>query len=155
MSIIMDVKLVNFDRIFLDLSWCWTNDEEIRKLIDAPIIHKYEQEKWFDSLKYREDYLIYGIEFEGIPIGVAGLKRINDDSAYVYWYIGEKDYWGKKIGQIIAKEISFKAKEKNINTLYGEVKYFNIRSINLFFKEGYKIISFEKTTGFYIMEKKI
>lgn len=151
----MKIDLVNFDETFLALSWTWTNDEEIRKLIDGSVITKEEQERWFNNLKNRSDYKVFGIEFDGKPIGVAGLKRIVDQTAHVFWYIGEKNLHGKGLGTMIAKGITEKAKQLKIKTLFGEPKVFNFRSTNLLFKEGYKIIDYYEETSLFLMKKEL
>lgn len=70
----MNIKLVNYSKIFLELSWDWLSDPEIRVLTNTPIFTKNEQRKWFDSLKNRKDYIIWGIQVDNTPIGACGLK---------------------------------------------------------------------------------
>ena len=147
------MKLVEFDNKYFSKSWDWLNDEEVKKLTNTPDFTKESQLKWFNSLKSNKEYRIWGVEIEGLAVGCAGLKRITDKDACVFWYIGEKQSWGKGIGTKIANEISKKAKELNLEFLYGEPLLENIKSINLLFKEGYKISEFHK--DYYIMIKPI
>ncbi len=151
----MKIEFVEFDENILSLSWEWLNDEETKYLTNASTITKEEQLEWFKNLKQRNEYIIWGITADNIPIGAAGFKRIINDTAHVFWYIGEKIYWGKGIGELIAKMISQKGKELGFKILFGEPIIENYRSINLLFKEGYKIIDLNKEKGFYILKKNI
>jgi len=151
----MKINLVSFDRNFLNLSWEWMKDKDLVSQINGTQVTKLEQEEWFEKLKDRTDYLIFGIEVDGVPIGAAGLKKIVKNTAHVFWYIGEKEYLGKRIGEFIATGVSVKAKELNISDLYAETILSNFRSINLLFKEGYKIIEYNNVDNFYLMKKHI
>ena len=44
----MAVTLCSFDAVFLEASWNWLQDDELRKLIDAPVISKDQQKIWFE-----------------------------------------------------------------------------------------------------------
>lgn len=151
----MKIEFVDFDENILNLSWIWLNDEENKFLTNATTITKEQQFKWFKNLKQRSDYAIWGVVADKIPIGAAGFKRIVNDTAHVFWYIGEKEYWGKRIGGFIAQKISQKGKELGFKILFGETIIENYRSINLLFKEGYKIIDINKEQGFYLVKKNI
>ena len=145
------VNFVEFDNNFLELSWTWLNDPETRFLTNTKDISKVKQLEWFNSLPNRKDYLIWGITADKIPIGAAGLKRIINDTAVVFWYIGDKKFWGKRIGNTIANKITEISRGLGLKVLLGEPLFENFRSINLLFKEGYKIVSVEN--GHYIVRK--
>jgi RimJ/RimL family protein N-acetyltransferase len=147
----MKIELVLYDLGFLKLSWTWLNNPEIKTLTNTPDFSKEDQNKWFENLKNNAQYLIWGITADDIPIGVAGLKRITQTDAYVFWYIGDKNYWGKGIGDFVASEMSRKGRDLKLKYLYAESVIENFRSINLLFKEGYKITQFEKTL--YVFKK--
>ena len=66
------LKIVKFDENYLSRSWDWLQNDELKKLMDAPEITKQQQLQWYKSLHLRKDYIIVGIETEE-PIGVAGL----------------------------------------------------------------------------------
>ena len=135
----MEIKLVNFDKSFLELSWKWTNDAEIRKLIDAPIITKAEQETWFSSLHMREDYLIYGVKAGDILLGVCGLKKLTYHDAEYWGYIGEKEFWGRGLGTDMLRLIQEKAQVLNLKSIWLEVIKENKRALKLYHKQGFKI----------------
>lgn len=147
----MKIEFVPYDEKFLKLSWFWLNDPEVKVLSNTPDFSIEEQQMWFNNLKTNKQYRIWGIEAESKPIGAAGLKRITKTNACIFWYIGDKNFWGKGIGTFIASEITDKAKELELDYLYGEPLVENFRSINLLFKEGYKITNYE--IGFYTVKK--
>jgi len=147
----MKIELVTFDKRFLDLSWIWLSDPEVKQLSGTPDFTKEDQEKWFKSLNDTKNYRIWGITADTVPIGATGLKRITEKSACVFWYIGDKNYWGRGIGNFIASEMSNEGRKLNLEYLYGEPNIENFRSINLLFKEGYKIVRYEKT--YYVVKK--
>jgi RimJ/RimL family protein N-acetyltransferase len=147
----MKTKLVEYNKIFLDLSWKWLNDKEIRKLTDTPQITRNDQLKWFNSLNEKEDYLIWGIEYDGIAIGACGLKNLTNTNAEYWGYIGEKDFWGKKIGSDIMTLIEMKANKLNLSLLWLKVIPDNTRAINLYRKFGFQEISLNEKI--IIMEK--
>lgn len=151
----MDIQFVTFDKKFLDLSWKWLNDKENKFLTNAPNISKEQQLEWFNGLNTRTDYYIWGIIVDNQPIGAAGFKRIVNSTAHIFWYIGEKDYWGKRIGVTIASKISELGKQRGLKELLGEPIFENIRSINLLFKEGYKIVDINLEERFYLLKKQL
>lgn len=149
----MEVNFVEFNEIFLELSWTWLNDPELKFLTNTADLTKEKQKVWFHSLRKRQNYLIWGVTFDNIPVGAAGIKKIIDRTAYVFWYIGDKRFQGKRIGEYIAKRITEISRDLGIKTLYAETIFENFRSLNLLFKEGYKIVSVEK--GLYLVRKDI
>lgn len=147
----MEVNFVDFDEVFLELSWTWLNDPENKFLTSTPDITKAQQLEWYNSLPNRNDYLIWGVTADIRPVGVAGLKRIVNDTAFVFWYIGDKEFWGKRIGVSIATKITEISRSLCLKVLFAEIIFENFRSINLFFKVGYKIVSVGN--GCYIVRK--
>jgi len=105
----VNIILVNYSKLFLDLSWKWLNDAEIKKLTDTPDFTKSEQENWYNSLQYKNDYLIFGILYDNEPIGVCGLKNVSKDDCEYWGYIGEKKHWGKGLGKQILSQMEKKA----------------------------------------------
>lgn len=136
----MDIRLVDFDDVFLEVSYKWLTDKEIKELTMTPDINKEGQKKWFDELKNRKDYLVKGVTADGYPVGAVGLKHIdlNSRTAEYFGYIGEKKYWGKGIGSIMMKDIEFIAKKLGIRVIYLKVLNINHRALRLYLKRGYK-----------------
>jgi len=147
----MKIEFVVYDERFLKLSWDWLNDTEVKALSNSTDFSIEDQQVWFNNLKTNKQYLIWGIEADSNPIGAAGLKRITKTNACIFWYIGNKNFWGKGIGTFIASEITRRGKELKLDYLYGEPLVENFRSLNLLFKEGYKIIKYEN--GYYTVKK--
>lgn len=95
------ITLTSYDREFLDLSWIWLQDPEIKKLTLTSDFTREQQLQFFHSLKERKDYLIFGIQLGTRKIGVAGLKNIKNDIAEYWGYIGEKDLWVKELAKLL------------------------------------------------------
>jgi RimJ/RimL family protein N-acetyltransferase len=134
-------QLVDYDINFLNKSWEWLNDQEIRELTLVPSFTKKDQLSFYKNLSQKKDYWIKGIQENGLPIGAMGLKCITDESAEYWGYIGEKAFWGKGIGKFILGEALKKAKQLNLSTLYLNVGSKNVKAKNLYIKTGFKIVS--------------
>ena len=93
------IELVPFTRDYLERSWTWLNDPEVKRLTMTPDFSRAEQAAFFDSLPGRSDYRIWGVASEaGAPIGAAGIKHIDGTSGEVFLYIGEPACWGSGTG---------------------------------------------------------
>lgn len=133
----MKIKLVNYSEDFLDKSWEWLTDPEIKKMTNTPTFSRSEQLKWFHSLSLKTDYKIWGIDFNDIHIGVCGLKNITNTDCEYWGYIGEKKYWGKGIGSMVINELIDYARNNNIKSLWLTVIQENERAIKLYSKLGF------------------
>jgi RimJ/RimL family protein N-acetyltransferase len=136
---IINVKFTEYNRIFLEQSWKWLNDREIKMLTMTPDFTKEQQELFFESLLRRTNYFIQGILYDDLPIGACGLKNITEQDGEYWGYIGEKEYWGKGIGKEIMKYIISVAKEKQLKTIYLHVSETNLRARKLYEKNGFII----------------
>lgn len=95
------IELVEYDKAFFELSKDWLSDPETNSLTATGVIPDDEQRlSWFESLPQRNDYLIWGVQYEGKPIGACGLKHITAHDAEYWGYIGEKSLWGKGLGGV-------------------------------------------------------
>ena len=146
------MTLAPFDVLFLELSWDWLNDEELRILVDIPKITKNQQLKWFHELPTKNDYLIWGILFGNNPIGVSGIKNINNNSGEYWGYIGDKNYWGKGLGSFMIQLIEMEAKKIKLSKLHLKVLISNKKAIQLYQKSGFVQIS---VTDSHIFMQKI
>ncbi|MGL5344136.1 MAG: GNAT family N-acetyltransferase [Plesiomonas sp.] len=131
------LDIVFYSRDFLDLSWIWLNDPEIKKLTGTPDFTKEKQEDFFLSLP-KEDYLIWGLMYENKPIGVVGLKKIKNKRAEYFGYIGDKSYWGKGLFTDILRLILNECCKINLNKIYLKVSTDNHRAINAYLKNKFK-----------------
>jgi RimJ/RimL family protein N-acetyltransferase len=131
--------LVNYNIVFLNKSWEWLNEPEIKALTMTPDFTKEEQLKFYKQLANKQDYWIKGIIEEDIPIGAMGLKHINTHNAEYWGYIGEKKYWGKMIGVYMLQQAILKAKELGLNQIYLIVHSNNTRAKKLYIKMGFQL----------------
>src|ERR1700722_14823624 len=93
------LAFARFDEQFLEKSWEWLRDPDLKRLSMAPDFTREEQRQWFSGLAEKSDYLIWGLSCDGIPIGAAGLKHITKEAAEYWGYIGERHYWGIGLGR--------------------------------------------------------
>ncbi len=137
------LKFEPFDKDYLIKSWQWLKDKEISYLIMGPQdLTIQQQQSWFQSLKTKKNYFIFGVKFNTKKIGVCGLKNIENEIGEYWGYIGEKNYWNKGIGQLILIHIIKFAKMKlNLKRLYLYVRIENKHAIKLYKKLNFKIIN--------------
>lgn len=135
--------LVDYNLHFLEKSWEWLNDPEIKLLTLTPDFTKEGQIKFYNSLPARTNYWIKGIAVNNIPIGLVGLKNINtSQKSGEYWgFIGEKSFWGKGIGKFMIEEVLKKTKELRLKKVYLNVSSKNLRARNLYQKMHFKKVS--------------
>ena len=137
----ISLEFVEFDRNLLESSWKWLTDDEIRILTGTPFMTKRQQEDWFLLLPFQVDYYIWGVKYNGIPIGACGIKHKTFDKGEYWGYIGEKKYWGRGIGKKMLQYIEQRARIMNLTTLYLHVSTDNVRAFNLYCQFGYLVIS--------------
>ncbi len=137
----MKIEIVPFDVSFLELSWEWLNDKEIKILTNTPDFDRKQQRQWFETLKYKRDYLIWGIQFMDIKIGVCGLKNITNKECEYWGYIGNKDYWAIGLGRQMLQSMELKASELGTSRIWLKVIDSNIRAKSLYLNYGFSIES--------------
>ena len=130
---------VDYSIEYLNYSWLWLNDSEVKFLTNTSDFTIQDQLSFFNSISIKKNYYIKGIEFDKKPIGACGLKNITEYDAEYWGYIGEKNYWGKGIGRYIVTYLVDVAKEKSIKSIYLSVVESNIRAIKLYRKSGFQI----------------
>lgn len=134
----MNIDFVKYDIIFLEKSREWLQDKELKYLTMTPDYSLDEQKRWFNGLKVRKDYMIWGLMYDNKPIGACGLKHITSFSGEYWGYIGEKNYWGQKIGEEMVRFIERKAAELHLREVYLQVLAENIRAVRLYERLGYR-----------------
>ncbi len=147
-----NVALVDFTVIFLEKSWSWLQDGEIKKLTLTPEFNKESQLTFYHNLPNRKDYWIKGMSYEKEPIGVMGIKNISATDGEYWGYIGEKDFWGKGIGHFMLDEAVKKGKALNLKFLYLNVADYNERAIRLYKKFGFELKSSKDGIEKYLLE---
>ena len=133
------LKFVEYNKEFLEKSWDWLNDTEIKKMIMSSDVTKTEQLKWYEKLAERKDYYIWGIKFNSEAIGAVGIKNIdfNSRKGEYFGYIGEKEYWGRGIGSEMLDYIISFAIQQGLKEIYLRVSNDNKRAIRLYEKKGF------------------
>lgn len=137
----MKIVFCDFDLDFLDYSWVWLNDLEIKILTNTPDFTKESQRNWFNRLQHKSDYLILGVKIDEVPVGVCGLKNISNYDGEYWGYIGERTYWGKGIGSQMMKKIEEIAMSKGLKSVWLQVLEENDRAIRLYKSFSYKVVS--------------
>lgn len=145
--------LLDFTRVFLDKSWVWLNDPYIKYYTVTPRITRIEQDSWYNSLKDRNDYFVWGVAYGNIPIGACGLKKVNSSTAEYWGYIGEKKYHRHGFGCLMMAQVELIACQKGFDKLILKVIPDNIPAIKLYLKRGF--IETSRDTTFIYMEKKM
>lgn len=137
------LQLVDYTSQFLELSWQWLNDPEMKKLTMTKDFTKEDQLKFFSSLHLRNDYWIKGMMYDGLPIGVMGIKNIRPASGEYWGYIGDKRFWGKGLGASMLEMAVAKGRELSLRELHLRVAGYNERAKSLYKRFGFVFISSE------------
>lgn len=134
-------RRVAFDESWLPLSAAWLSDPEIARLTMSPDFSADGQRAWFDGLADRADYVIWGIEHDGVRVGAMGLKGIGvDEGGEYFMYIGDRSYWGRGIARWAFHEIADEARARGLRFLYGRVHKANERSLAVDLRHGFEIV---------------
>jgi RimJ/RimL family protein N-acetyltransferase len=149
----LKIEIVPFDSTFLDLSWEWLNDKDIKALTNTPDFDRQQQREWFENIKSKKDYLLWGIQISDIKIGVCGLKNIRIEDCEYWGYIGEMKYWGLGLGKQMLQLMEEKAKELGMARIWLKVLDTNLRAKNLYSKYGFNIEGLQE--NMFLMGKNI
>src|SRR5262249_2264098 len=132
-----------FDERFLEKSWEWLRDPELKSLTMTPDFTREEQREWFSTLPGRTDYLIWGLSCEGTAIGAAGVKNITKASAEYWGYIAERQFWGTGLGREMMSFVIGHARKLGLGELHLKVHQENVRAIQLYSKVGFTAVGQE------------
>ena len=134
------ITLRSYDRTFLDHSWDWLRDPEIKALTLSPDFTRVQQEAFFASLPGRADYKIWGVASDtGEKIGAAGIKHIDGRNGEFWCYIGKRAWWGRGIGGCILELCEEQARDLGVERLIMIASADNVRSVRAFEKMGFAI----------------
>jgi RimJ/RimL family protein N-acetyltransferase len=134
------VSFGRYDECFLEHSWHWLNDPEIKRLTMTPDFTRDEQLRWFARLAEMKDYLIWGITYDATPIGALGLKHITKDEAEYWGYVGDRRFWGVGLGREMMRFSFNQARELCLSRLRLKVQRDNARAIRLYAKSGFRTL---------------
>lgn len=144
-SEITSLYSIPFSKEALDKSFLWLTDPEIKYLTNSPALTREGQLSWFKTLASKENYIAEVVCADNEMIGVVGLKNMDrvESRAEYFGYIGDKNYWGKGIGNWIVDRGLALTENNGIAIVYLRVIVENYKAINLYFKKGFKIVSYE------------
>ena len=148
------IRLVPFDRNYLDRSWDWLRDPEVKAMTMAPDFTREEQLAFFETLPGRSDYLIWGVEGpDGSPVGVSGIKHVSGSDGESWCYIGERRWWGQGIGGQILEACEVEARKRGITHLTMTALETNERSLRAYGKMGFELLSRDDEAGTVTLQK--
>ncbi len=132
MRVALDLRLVDYDEQYRDLSYEWLQDPELRRLTRSRQLTREEQLAWYAALPDRTDYVIWGIECDGVPVGTMGLKHIGvDEGGEYFFYLGKREFWGRGISAWAYQTIYEQARIRGLRYLYGIIAKENTRSMGV------------------------
>lgn len=132
------LTLQTFDRTYLDKSYEWMQNPLLMRLMDGRPTTRPDQLKWFDSLKDKPSYKIWGLACNGVPAGACGLKGIDGTTGELFCYIGEQNLWGG-IGNQIVRLIEEQANVLGLTSIHLKVLHENERAKALYTKSNFKV----------------
>jgi len=142
------IKIIPFDKGFIDLSRKWLMNPEIKRLAFTKDFTGEEQKEFFVHLPYREDYKVWGLSYRNQKIGILALKEIGGGEAVGITLIGEMKYWNLGFGGYMLDFLKETAQAMGLSCLYLKVLPENIRAIKCFEKNGFKLVE-ENTLKIY------
>lgn len=131
------ISFVEYTSDFLDLSWDWLNDPEIKSLTMTPDFSREDQINFFNKLSSRTDYQISGIVVNGERAGACGLKHIKNGEAEFWCYLGLKRYWGRGLGADILQHAEKECAKLCVTLLHLKVSNSNSRAFKSYEKNGF------------------
>ena len=136
----LQLKFVGYDRRFLHASRRWLRDPEIAALTLTPAFSDEDQERWYASLPSKADYSVWGVELEGEPVGVVGLKNIEAERSEYFGYLGEKPLWGQGHGKALLLFAMNEAKGRGCARVYLRVSRKNERAVRLYRRHNFSVV---------------
>ncbi len=140
----------------------WWRDKELIALTSGDFTSLSDQEiqKQVDEMATDKNSVHFMIEADGKIVGHVNLNKIDEETAELQIVIGEKDYWGKGIGQDAIIQILKKAVKIRYKKIITEVRPENQRAINLYKQTGFLYIRNKKYDNpnqleVLIMEKRL
>jgi RimJ/RimL family protein N-acetyltransferase len=135
------LELVPYDREFLELSWSWLNNLELKNLTMTPDFTREAQENFFASLPDRKGYEIFGVLINNTRAGACGLKSNDGQRAELWCYIALKEYWGRGLGQVLIRRLIDRAREMKLREIFVRVSPKNERARHAYEKSDFKLSS--------------
>ena len=137
-----DIELINLNLDDIELVRKWRNSEEVsRYMYNDDKISPEQQEKWFISIKDRNDCKYWIIHYDNRKVGLANLVDINQRFSSCYWafYLGDMNIRGGGVGSKVEYNVLNYVFEKlKLNKLRCEVFVENKRVISMHEKFGFR-----------------
>lgn len=135
-----EINIVPYSKAFLDESWSWLSDPEIKQLTATPDMTREAQLEWYKGLPNRSDYRVWGIALakDNTPIGVVGLKNVIEDSGEFFGYIGVKQFWNQGLSKPMLEFIIAHGRSTGLKYITLKVLEVNTRAIKAYKKFGFK-----------------
>lgn len=123
-------------------SWLWRNDTQVWKFTgnrpDKEITYEIEKE-WIATVLTDSYSKRFAIIVDDVYVGNIQLTNLTAESAQYHIFIGNKEYWGKGIGQLATFQILNYAKEiLNLKEVYLYVNCNNLSAIVVYEKNGFE-----------------
>lgn len=147
------LRISPYTQEFLDCSWEWLNDPEVKALTVTPDFSREQQLAWYATLAAKKDYLIWGVRLDDNPVGVFGVKNINGGSGEYWGYIGCKELWGGGIGTWMMQQVLHLSAKAGLSRIYLKVLKSNVAAIRLY--EKMKFNKYDADQEFDWMERGI
>ena len=117
----------------------WMNDPDVNEYLtskgDFTIIKAIN---YYYKNKYKN--ILLAIFFRKTHIGNCGFFNINNSEAELRIAIGEKQFWGKGLGQIVISKMIICGIDSKINKIWLYVNDQNKRAISLYEKTGFRLL---------------
>lgn len=124
----------------------WMNDPEVNSFLTArPPTTLWAALKYY--LKNRNVHWMYAIEVNNQHVGNCGLYGPTTDSAQLRIMIGDKNYWGKGIGQEAVLQLINVGLEKGLQTIELFVHPKNSAAHKIYKKCGFEVLGEEFLDG--------
>lgn len=133
------LEFCKYDESFLEMSWRWLTDPEIKRLTMTPDFTREDQGRWFAGLPAMKGYLIWGLKCNSTPIGAMGLKNLTAVDTEYWGYIGDRRFWGMGFGQRLMQFALEQAMRLNLTSIYLRVHRGNDRALRLYEKSGFDL----------------
>ena len=145
----MEIKLRKLDPNDWIYFSNWWRDKELIALTsgDFTLLSDQEIQKQVNEITIDKNSFHFMIKADGKTVGHINLNKLGNHKAELQIVIGEKDYWGRGIGNKAAKEILNAAKQLGFQKIKIEVRPKNSRAINLYHKLGFKNLGLKKYPG--------
>lgn len=139
---IKDIQLRPIGETDLEMVRGWRNSPDVSQYMytEEPITAE-AQVKWFNKIKDDPSSVVWIIQYNDKPLGVAALSAINKHLSSCYWafYLGDTSVRGGGIGAKVEYNVlHFVFEELKLNKLRCEVFTFNDKVIKMHEKFGFR-----------------